>query len=177
MFSAQKHKTWILYLLAGAIFISFGSWAEAAPKKTSKTLVLKARLFKVEAFDAESVVDALDSASAQGALPTATVSFLVKDVLRGELPLQKRQGNTTSLLGQAKDAVHEKSFLKLVTMDFENPEVEHEDRPRWFLVGVQSPLESFKVLSWKDLPKEPYRLTFSKDSDAAGWLLTSAEKT
>ncbi len=169
-------KLWIASLLMAAVFVLSASLVDAAPKNHSKTLVLKARLFKVDAFEAESVVDALDATSAQGQLPTATVSFLVKEVLRGELPMVKRSASADSLLGQAKDAVHEKSFLKLVTMDFENPDVEHPERARWFSVGVQSPLESFKILSWKDLPKEPYRLVFEKESDAAGWTLTSAEK-
>ncbi len=171
----SKGQSFFVFFAAAVFLILSLFPAYAAPKP--KKLVLKARLFKVEAFSPETVVDALDASSAQGALPTASVSFLIKDVLRGELPLQKRQGNAGSVIGQAQDAVKEKSFLKLVTMDFENPDVEHEDRPRWFIVGVQSPLESFKILSWKDLPPEPYRLVLSKENDSAGWILESSEKS
>ncbi len=169
-----KARHFFIIFAVAIFFISTTFPIHAAPK--TQKLILKARLFKVEAFAPETVVDALDSASAQGILPTAAVSFLIKEVLRGELPLQKRQGNVDSVLGQAKDAVHEKNLLKLVTMDFENPDVEHEDRPQWFIVGVQSPLEAFKILSWKDLPREYYRLAFSKQKDESGWILDTAEK-
>lgn len=144
-------------------------------KDFSETLVLKARVFKVEAFHPEEVVDALDEASVQGAIPTATVSLLVKDVLSGELPLVKKQGNAGSFLGQAKDAVDEKKFLKILTMDFENPNVEHPEQVRWFAVGVQSPLESFNIISWKDLPNGLYRVSLMRKTVDSGWVLQSAE--
>ncbi len=138
-------------------------------------LILKAKMVSIAAFDTQEVVDALDAASAEGNMPTATIVFKINSVVKGDLPLQKVT-RSTSLGSQMKDSVKDKNIFQIMTMDYQNPEVEREDKPRWFAVGVQSPLESFKILSWKDLPKESYKLILSKESDSSGWILKSAQK-
>ncbi len=148
--------------------------AQAVEKGSSK-LVLVARLFKVEIFKPEEIIDALDEPSVQGALPSATAVFLIKQVRQGKLP-QPKISQTTSTWSQAKDALKEKNFLKMVTMDFQNPNVEHENRPHWFAVGVQSPFETFKVISWTDLPQTDFRLVLKKEAENSGWVLVSAEQ-
>ena len=162
----------LLIILLVTLLTSSRSVAYSAESQ----LILKAKMVSVAAFDKTEVVDALDVASAEGTLPTATVVFKINSIVKGSLPLKKVQ-SSASLGSQMKDSVKEKNLLQVITMDYENPEVEHEGKPRWFALGVQSPLELFNVISWKDLPAEPYRLTFSKSSDDAGWTLISAEKS
>lgn len=137
-------------------------------------LVLKAKMVSVEAFNPDEIVDALDAVSAEGVLPGATVVFKIESVVKGTLPPVKVPASS-SVWSQTQDAYKEKSFLKMITMDYQNPEVEREGKPRWFAVGVQSPLESFKVVSWSELPEQLYRLSFSKESSTGGWILQSAE--
>ncbi len=137
-------------------------------------LVLKAKMVSVEAFNPDEIVDALDAVSAEGVLPGATVVFKIESVVKGTLPPVKVFASS-SVWNQTQDAYKEKSFLKMITMDYQNPEVEREGKPRWFAVGVQSPLESFKVVSWSELPEQLYRLSFSKESSTGGWILQSAE--
>ena len=135
-------------------------------------LILKAKMVSIAAFDTQEVVDALDVASAEGNMPTATAVFKIDSVVKGTLPLLKTP-SSASLGSQMKDSVKDKNILQILTMDYQNPEVEREDQPRWFAIGVQSPLEAFKILSWSDLPQKSYRLTFSKKGDAS-WILESA---
>ncbi len=135
-------------------------------------LILKAKVVSITAFDTQEVVDALDVASAEGNMPTATVVFKIQSVVKGTLPLLKTPSSAT-LGSQMKGSVKDKNILQILTMDYQNPEVEREDAPRWFAIGVQSPLEAFKIMSWSDLPKKSYRLTFSKKGDAS-WILESA---
>ena len=137
-------------------------------------LILKAKIVSIAAFDTQEVLDALDVVSAEGTMPTATVVFKINSIVKGTLPLQKVP-RSASLGSQMKESAKEKNLLQIITMDYENPEVEREDKPRWFAVGVQSPLELFNVISWKDLPAESYRLVLVKKKEA-GWVLKSAEK-
>jgi len=137
-------------------------------------LVLKAKMVSVEAFNTDEIVDALDSVSAEGVLPGATVVFRIESVVKGTLPPVKVPASS-SVWNQTQDAYKEKSFLKMITMDYQNPDVEREGKPRWFAVGVQSPLELFNVVSWSELPQQLYRLSFSKESATGGWILQSAE--
>jgi len=148
----------------------FASKAHSAEVK----LVLKAKMVSVEAFNPDEIVDALDATSAEGMLPGATVVFRIDSIVKGTLPPAKVPASG-SVWGQTQDAYKEKNFLKMITMDYENPDIEREDKPRWFAVGVQSPLESFKVVSWSDLPKDLYRVSFSKDTATGGWIFQSAE--
>jgi|GEM_PF-2882127 len=173
--SRLKIRSYAFYLVGAVFFLGLCPTALFAAEKKIKTseLILYARLFKLEAFKPEDVLDALDDGSAQGAMPSATATFLIKSVAKGELPLMK-SAQPPSGWDQAKDAAKDKDILKIITMDFEKPDVEHEDKPQWFVVGVQSPLEIFKVVSWSDLPAKRYRLVFEKKSDAAGWVLKSA---
>lgn len=136
-------------------------------------LILKGKIASVEAFQTDEVIDALDSFSAEGALPSATVVFRVVSVVKGTLPTPK-PSEAYGLFAQTKEAYKEKNFLKMITMDYENPEVEREDKPRWFAIGVQSPSETFQVLSWTDVPTSIYRLEFSKSRPDGGWVLQSA---
>ena len=158
-------------LTAVLLFVLLASVTSIAHSAESK-LILKAKMVSVAAFDTQEVVDALDTASAAGTIPTATVVFKIDSVVKGNLPMLKTPSSAT-LGSQMKDSVKDKNILQILTMDYENPEVEREDKPRWFAVGVQSPLEVFKILSWNDLPKESYRLTFSKAGDAS-WILQNA---
>lgn len=137
-------------------------------------LVLKAKMVSVEAFNTEEIVDALDPVSADGVMPGATVVFKIESIVKGSLPPVKVPASS-SVWNQTKDAYKEKSFLKMITLDYKNPDIEREDKPRWFAVGVQSPLETFQVVSWSDLPQQLYRLSFSKESSTGGWILQSAE--
>lgn len=151
-----------------ALFLAMPSSAYSAESQ----LILKAKVVSITAFDTQEVVDALDVSSAEGNMPTATVVFKIESVVKGTLPLLKTPSSAT-LGSQMKDSVKEKNILQILTMDYQNPEVEREDAPRWFAIGVQSPLEAFKIMSWSDLPQKPYRLTFSKKGDAS-WILESA---
>ena len=160
----------LLIILLVTLLTSSRSVAYSAESQ----LILKAKMVSVAAFDTTEVVDALDVASAEGTLPTATVVFKIDSIVKGSLPLQKVP-SSASLGSQMKDSVKEKNLLQIITMDYENPEVEREGKPRWFAIGVQSPLEFFNVLSWKELPAESYRLVLTKNKEA-GWVLKSAEK-
>ncbi len=151
-----------------ALLIAMPSSAYSAESQ----LILKAKVVSITAFDTQEVVDALDVASAEGNMPTATVVFKIQSVVKGTLPLLKTPSSAT-LGSQMKGSVKDKNILQILTMDYQNPEVEREDAPRWFAIGVQSPLEAFKIMSWSDLPKKSYRLTFSKKGDAS-WILESA---
>jgi hypothetical protein len=79
-------------------------------------LVLKAKMVSVEAFNPDEIVDALDAASAEGVLPSATVVFKVAGVVKGNLPLPKPPPSS-GLWAQTQDAYKEKNFLKMITMD------------------------------------------------------------
>ncbi|HRK62313.1 MAG TPA: hypothetical protein PLY88_07200 [Candidatus Omnitrophota bacterium] len=159
----------LLRFIAGlfvCVPLLFASHAYSAEVK----LVLKAKMVSVEAFNPDEIVDALDAVSADGVMPGATVVFKIESVVKGNLPPVKVPASS-SVWNQTKDAYKEKSFLKMITMDYQNPEVEREGKPRWFAVGVQSPLESFQVVSWSDLPKQNYRLSFSQDPVTGGFIL------
>ncbi|HCM42951.1 MAG TPA: hypothetical protein DIS66_06550, partial [Candidatus Omnitrophica bacterium] len=157
---------WLFFCAA----LIFSSQAHSAEVK----LVLKVKMVSVEAFNTEEIVDALDVVSAEGVLPGATVVFKIESVIKGTLPPVKVPASG-SVWNQTQDAYKEKNFLKMITMDYQNPEVEREDKPRWFAVGVQSPLDSFKVVSWSELPPQSYRLSFSKEGSTGGWILQSVE--
>lgn len=153
------------FLLAGVVFSS--------PLQASEIkLVLKAKMVSVEAFNTDEIVDALDPVSAEGVLPGATVVFRIESVVKGTLPPPKPR-KSGSVWSQTQEAYKEKNFLKMITMDYDNPDVEREDKPRWFAVGIQSPLETFQVVSWSELPQQTYRLSFSKDTSVGGWVLQS----
>jgi len=163
----------LVRFIAGLFFCTPLLFASQTPSAEVK-LVLKAKMVSIEAFNPDEIVDALDTVSAEGALPGATVVFRIESVVKGTLPPAKVP-ESGSVWNQTQNAYKEKNFLKMITMDYQNPEVEREDKPRWFAVGVQSPLESFKVVSWTDLPEALYRLSFSKDISTGGWIIQTAE--
>lgn len=167
LFPLKLARTASIFL--SACFFLFSSAAFAGETR----LVLKAKMVSVEAFRTDEILHGLDSASATGMMPAATVVFKIESVVKGVLPPEKVPPSA-SLWNQAKESYKEKNFLQMITMDYDNPDIPREDQPRWFAVGVQSPLETFNVVSWSDLPQNLYRLSFLKDSETDGWILESA---
>ena len=54
------------------------SLSMASPRESQ--LILKAKMVSVAAFDTQEVLDALDAASADGTMPTATVVFKINSI-------------------------------------------------------------------------------------------------
>ena len=145
-----------------------------AEKKLKADVVLFAVPIKVKALDAGTPVDALEASPETMGPTSKAVLFRIERIIRGNFkPLP---GRVPSVWDQAKSAAGEKSFLKLVTMDFERPN--EEGTPKvCFSMAVSNPSASFGIKDGAALPKQRYKISLTRiHKDPDSYILIKMEK-
>ncbi len=113
---------------------------------------------RVKALSPKTVIDAVENNPENRANPQAVVSFLIKRTFRGQFGKIKLQGPTK--FQQMKEAAKGRKALKLLTLDFEEPEQEEEKE--WLKVAVRNPIETFGIKSWDSPGKDKMKLFLKK---------------
>lgn len=116
--------------------------------------VLRAAPVRVKPLGVTRTFDAIEFGDEDIELFDKKVVFEIQDVLLGEYVTTKRGG--PSKMEQAKEAGLEKDFMKVLTMDFKDPE-EMVDK-RWISVAVKDPTERFGISNWNQPNREPMKL-------------------
>ena len=142
-------RTAIFMSLAGLLL---SSCASLRPRP--QELVILATPIDVEPLTIGRQVDALEDPEQSADLKTV-VSFKIERVLKGDLPKIKRGG--PSKWEQAQEHFQDKSFLKIVTADFEDPDALVDQKI--LSVAVQDPLVTFGIKTGQeDFGPHKYRL-------------------
>ncbi len=116
---------------------------------------------RVKALTPQAVIDAVENDPENRAHPQAVVSFLIKRTFRGHFGTIKLQG--PSKYEQMKEAAKGRKMLKLLTLDFEEPEQEEEKQ--WLKIAVRNPIETFGIKSWDSPGKDKMKLFLKKIPD------------
>lgn len=108
-------------------------------------------------------VDAVEQDAAKAANAQAVLVFKIDRVLQGEMPSVKAGG--PSKVDQAQQAYRDKEYLKLLTMDFEDPD--REIPKEWISVAVEDPAVSFGIEPGENLDESArqYRLYLKKEKN------------
>lgn len=124
-------------------------------------VVLEAIAIQVKPLMANSTVDAIDLSLKESGDMNAIVIFKIQEVLEGEFTKEKAGG--PSKLAQLGEAASEKQILKLLTLDFKDPNsLVAKD---WISVAVPEPEKTFSLNSWKDPSGKIYRLYLKRDKE------------
>jgi hypothetical protein len=86
--------------------------------------------------------------------PQHIVSFKIERTLVGELAKEKRGG--PSRIDQAREAAKKKEYLKLASLNFEDPDIEVEKE--WFRIAVKNSGETFGVTPGGSIPGHRFKL-------------------
>ncbi|OGW72502.1 MAG: hypothetical protein A2Y02_00390 [Omnitrophica bacterium GWA2_52_12] len=146
--------------------ILFSSCTTAAPGSgralfKSADTAFEVQPLRVHAVSEGGSADAMEVDPERAAVAEAIVNFKILRVLKGDWPMVPVGG--PSRAKQAYDAVHNKKYVKMLTLDFDDP---HElVRKEWFSVAVEDPGSTFGISSW-DAP-EPEKLKIYLKRDAA----------
>lgn len=106
-------------------------------------------------------VDAVEQDAAKAANAQAVLVFKIDRVLQGEMPSVKAGG--PSKVDQAQQAYRDKEYLRLLTMDFEDPE--REIPKEWISVAVEDPAAAFGIQPGENLDGtlRQYRIYLKKE--------------
>lgn len=136
-------------------------------------VILEVSPIGVSSLSGSSSVDVLGQDPQSFDEKAAVVQFKIEQVKKGEFTKVKAGG--PSKFEQAKQAAKEGQVLKLLTLDFENPE-DVSEKP-WVTVAVANPFESFKILNWDNPGKQRYRLYLKREEARAdSYRLLQSEK-
>lgn len=127
--------------------------------------------FKAEKIVEGTRADAVEMPGTGGGTYSAVVLLTVDKVLKGNLP--KVSSPAPSKMEQAKEAAGNKQLLKLLTMDFEDPDAVHEKE--WLSIAVQDPSKTFGLRSWSSPAGKPHRIYLKKaGEDGRSYIMTGA---
>lgn len=147
----------------------------AAPKKKLKTdVVLLAAPVSLRSPSAGRTVDALEKLPEEMPPDWKVVVFRIEQVMKGKFKIVKAKD--PSLWSQMQEAASEKKLLKLVTLDFERPAKDEEEKGT-ISMAVSDPFASFGVKEGEDIPRQRYKISlalFQKDPDS--YVLMKTEK-
>lgn len=113
-------------------------------KESEFDVGVEAVAVRVKSLGPKTIIDAVENDPVNRANPQAVVSFRILRVFRGELGKMTVGG--PSKYEQMKAAAQEREILKLVTLDFENPDEEVEQE--WLKIAVRNPMETFGIKEW-----------------------------
>lgn len=139
------------FFVAGAVSFSLstaGAADDGIPvyKESEFDVGVEAIAVRVKSLSPKTVIDAVENDPVNRANPQAVVSFRILRVFRGELGKMTVAG--PSKYEQMKKAAQEREILKLVTLDFENPDEEVEQE--YLKIAVRNPMETFGIRAWDD---------------------------
>ena len=161
----------ILMLLITALSIQYEMPSFAADSSIDYTNLQNASLIIVgkpvlmDAMEISTPIDAIQAGAAGVSDLSTYISFRIKKVKKGELPVSKRGG--PSRFQQLKSHAANKRILKLLTLDIHDPD-ENKDK-RWFRIGLSNPREIFGFTMFDKLPKKTYKLYFTEDISQPGF--------
>lgn len=127
-------------------------------KRKDYDVVLKVKPIKVKPLLMNSSVDAVEGGSENIQLFDKLVNFKIEDVLVGEYIMIKRGG--PSRFEQIMDSKEEQNFLKMLTLDYQNPN--EEIMKPWISIAVKDPQERFGIENWEKPQQVSYRLYLKK---------------
>ena len=139
----------ILILLAGCTASGKG-----APARKEFDVAMIATPLSGKEMPSSSVIDAIENTPEALQQARYIISFRIDRVLIGELSKEKVGG--PSRFDQAVDAAQEKKLLKILTLDFQNPNEEIDKR--WFRIAVQDPGATFGINNWRQPAQGRYKL-------------------
>jgi|GEM_PF-1409045 len=113
-------------------------------KESEFDVGVEAVAVRVKSLGTKTIIDAVENDPVNRANPQAVVSFRILRVFRGELGMMTVGG--PSKYEQMKDSAQKREILKLVTLDFENPDEEVEQE--WLKIAVRNPMETFGIKDW-----------------------------
>ena len=146
----------------------------APEKKLKADVVLFATPIKVKALDAATPVEVLETSPENMGKASKAVLFRIDRVVRGNF--KTITVPDPSVWEQAKNAAGDKSFLKLVTMDFERPS-EGGTPKECFTMAVSDPLNSFGIKEGEAPSKQRYRISLARiHKDPDSYILVQSEK-
>ena len=98
--------------------------------------------------------DAIESGDEAIELFDKKVVFEIDEVLLGEYVKIKRGG--PSKFEQMKESTEEKDFMKVLTLDYKDPEEEIDKK--WISVAVKDPDKRFGIVDWNNPKKRKIKL-------------------
>ena len=118
------------------------------------------------------MIDAIEGDPSQIGETAAAVQFKIEDIVRGDFIQMKAGG--LSKYQQVKHAAKKGKILKLLTLDFKDPD-KLVDKP-WMTVAVNNALKSFNILDWDNPGDQKFKLYFKKAADSRdSYLLVKSE--
>lgn len=127
-------------------------------------VAIEGTVFKVMDAASAGSVDAIERETPERGPLVAVVSFKLNQVLNGELPKVKAGG--ASKLEQLTGAAKTNNFLKVLTMDVQDPEELIERK--WFRVAVGRPSETFGVSSWENPEPRKFKIYLKEITERPG---------
>ena len=123
------------------------------PPRQEPDVVVLASPIRVKELQPKAVVDAIENPE-HAEEPKALVLFKIDRILRGTLPKTKLGG--PSKWEQAKEAVQDKSYFKLLGSDYTDSEriIDKE----WLSVAVADPAKTFAISSWENPGGKQYQI-------------------
>lgn len=150
------------------LFSSCASLPDGAPRlryKKDYDVAIQAEAFLIKQMEPGRAVDAIEPDLT--GMPKHVVSFRIERILQGELPVETVGG--PDKMEQARDALAEKNFFKILTLDFSNPD---EKQPKeWLTVAVNDPKEIFGLDPEAPTSGMPYKLYLKHRSGERNYTL------
>ncbi len=148
---------------------------KSAEKPLKADLTLVASPIWARSIKAGGTVNALEKPADEMPPVWTSVLFRVEKVLSGEFKIPKSQ--EISLWSQMKDAAEDKNLLKLLTMDFEKPAEDGDDK-EWLSIAVIDPYASFGVREGEPpASRQRYKLSLAQvHKDPDSFILVKSEK-
>lgn len=167
-------RPFLLFLfLTSAIGLLGCSHTQNLSKTKQADVILEVSPIGVSSLSGSSSVDVLGQDPQSFDEKAAVVQFKIEQVKKGEFTKVKTGG--PSKFEQAKQAAKDGRVLKLLTLDFDNPE-DVSEKP-WVTVAVANPFESFEILNWDNPGSRKYRLYLKREETRAdSYRLLQAEK-
>src|SRR3989339_1949750 len=92
----------------------------------------------------------------------SVVTLSIKKIIRGSFTMERRGGG--SKIEQMGDAVGGKDVIKLITLDFYDPEELVEKQ--WLNLALENPLRTFEINNWDSPPPARFRLHLLRNPES-----------
>ncbi|MCB9799708.1 MAG: hypothetical protein H6757_02980 [Candidatus Omnitrophica bacterium] len=177
-------KTNVLYLVLGVMLFGLNSCStvpsatltsdERENYRKSSDVILTAEPIKVTAIRVGQTIDAIEGSPEEIGLAQAVVLFRIERVLKGDFTKVKTGG--ASVTQQALQAIKQKEILKVLTLDFKDPD--EIIQKEWLSIAVRDPeiLFLIPVRMWDSPRPEKFKLYLKRmPEDPSSYLFLGRE--
>lgn len=144
----------------------------AKPDSPDYDVILTASPLSVKSIEPGVAVDAIEKGAIEDGSADKVVVFDIDAVKKGKFTKVREGG--PSKMEQAKDALKEFDLLKVLALDFDDPDDWIEKR--WLSIAVKNPNDSFGITDW-DRPEGGRHKIYLKRlaDDPDSYIMTASE--